>query len=46
MLWYQFGPYEAYFGAREYATLVQLATQTLSTTNGLGGNARAATGGA
>ena len=27
--------YEAYFGAREYATLVQLATQTLSTTNGL-----------
>ena len=35
MLWYQFGPYEAYFGAREYATLVQLATQTLSTTNGL-----------
>lgn len=35
MLWYQFGPYEAYFGAREYATVVQLATQTLSTTNGL-----------
>ncbi|MBK8836754.1 MAG: C39 family peptidase [Anaerolineae bacterium] len=35
MLWYQFGPYEAYFGAREYGTLVQLATQTLSTTNGL-----------
>jgi predicted double-glycine peptidase len=35
MLWYQFGPYEAYFGAREYATLVQLTTQTLSTTNGL-----------
>lgn len=35
MLWYQFGPYEAYFGAREYGTLVQLATQTLSVTNGL-----------
>ena len=35
MLWYQFGPYEAYFGAREYGTLAQLATQTLSTTNGL-----------
>jgi predicted double-glycine peptidase len=35
MLWYQFGPYEAYFGAREYGTVIQLATQTLSTTNGL-----------
>ena len=35
MLWYQFGPYAAYFGAKEYATVAQLATQTLSTTNGL-----------
>ncbi len=35
MLWYQFGPYEAYFNAGEYATLIQLASQTLSTTNGL-----------
>lgn len=35
MLWYQFGPYEAYFGAGEYATVIQLATQVLSVTNGL-----------
>ncbi|MBX7213768.1 MAG: C39 family peptidase [Thermoflexales bacterium] len=35
MLWYQFGPYEAYFGAGEFDTVIRLATQTLSTTNGL-----------
>jgi len=35
MLWYQFGPYESYYGAGRYDEVIALADATLATTNNL-----------
>ncbi len=35
MLWYQFGPYEAYYGAGRYTELIALANATLANSPGL-----------
>ncbi len=35
MLWYQFGPYEAYYHAKRYAELIALANATLANSAGL-----------
>jgi tetratricopeptide (TPR) repeat protein len=35
MLWYQFGPYEAYYAVERFDDVITLATATLNTTDNL-----------